>query len=429
MFDQFAHPAEVGNGDAVGTAVSFRLSACATEARTDERGLPDCASHLSGDGLNWDSDQSAVLKLLQLLLDCRSSVNDANLIQSFEREAVSLQLVDALLETLANQRVPHSSANQYELKNQLIYSLLRGHVSSVVLNQAKHLGIDLNQPRAVILIDATDYIFNSKTEQSHASASKQRVQTVINSIVSFFHLPNDTICADLGNGKVCVLKASNTKNLDPWATHTDAGDELGASWANLSALKRAADALLTRLRSDTSTAINIGIGRYHPGFQGLARSYEDARVALSLGRRFQGCNRVHCLGELGIAAFIGIADEETKIDLAKYLLSPLDEETELLATLDTFFAENCCPSSTAKRLSIHRNTLSYRLDKIASLTGLEPRKFDDAVQMRLSLLLRSLQLQSVPQSASQSASQSALLSEPQTPTRPAHSRTKLSVNK
>jgi carbohydrate diacid regulator len=92
---------------------------------------------------------------------------------------------------------------------------------------------------------------------------------------------------------------------------------------------------------------------------------------------------------LGIAAFVGVADESTKVDLAKYLLSPLDHEPELLATLDAFFVENCCPSSTAKRLSIHRNTLSYRLDKIFSLTGLDPRTFDDAVQMRLSLVLRS----------------------------------------
>jgi carbohydrate diacid regulator len=90
---------------------------------------------------------------------------------------------------------------------------------------------------------------------------------------------------------------------------------------------------------------------------------------------------------------VGVADENTKIDLAKYLLSPLDHERELLSTLDVFFTENCCPSATAKQLSIHRNTLSYRLDKIASLTGLDPRKFDNAVQMRLCLLLRSLQCQ------------------------------------
>jgi carbohydrate diacid regulator len=56
-----------------------------------------------------------------------------------------------------------------------------------------------------------------------------------------------------------------------------------------------------------------------------------------------------------------------------------------------FFEENCSPSLSSRRLSIHRNTLSYRLDKITSLTGLDPRQFDQAVQIRLALLLRSFE--------------------------------------
>jgi carbohydrate diacid regulator len=145
------------------------------------------------------------------------------------------------------------------------------------------------------------------------------------------------------------------------------------------------------LRSDTRAPLSIGIGRYHSGLLGLGRSYKDARAALSLGRRFHGHNQVHCLDGLGIASFVGVSDERTKVDLARYLLSPLDHEPELLTTLDTFFAHDCCPSLTAEQLHIHRNTLGYRLDKIASLIGLDPRTFDDAVQIRLSLVLRSLQ--------------------------------------
>lgn len=219
---------------------------------------------------------------------------------------------------------------------------------------------------------------------------QQRANLVIGSIVSFFQLPNDTICAYLGDGEVVVLKASDTKNLGNWANRGDVPEQCSSSWANLTALKRAARALLMRLQDDTGTSINIGIGRYHPGIRGLAQSYQDARAALSLGSRFRGHNQVHCLDGLGIAAFIGIGDERTKIELATYLLSPLDHEPELIATLDAFFAEDCCPSTTANRLSIHRNTLSYRLDKINLLTGFNPRRFDDAVQMRLALLLRKL---------------------------------------
>jgi carbohydrate diacid regulator len=91
-----------------------------------------------------------------------------------------------------------------------------------------------------------------------------------------------------------------------------------------------------------------------------------------------------------MAAFVGVSDESTKVDLAKYLLGPLDHEPDLLDTLQAFFQEDCSPSDTAKRLHIHRNTLSYRLNKIALLSGLNPTRFDDAVQMRLALVLRSL---------------------------------------
>jgi len=92
---------------------------------------------------------------------------------------------------------------------------------------------------------------------------------------------------------------------------------------------------------------------------------------------------------LGAAAFVGLPDEETKLDLATHLLTPLGQDEDLIETLQVFFEENCSPSLSSRRLSIHRNTLSYRLDKITSLTGLDPRQFDQAVQIRLALLLRS----------------------------------------
>ena len=302
-------------------------------------------------------------------------------------EAISPRLAQVLVELVIHQTTGQArSLYSPEVKHQFLADLLHGRLSDeVAIDQAKPLGIDLSPPRAVILIDAADFVLaggSSETEK------RRRAQLVIGSVVSFFHLPSDTICADLGEGKVAVLKASDSKNLELWADLP--GGESSSSWTNLTALRRAADALLLRLRNDTRAVVSLGIGRYHPGVRGLARSYQDAQAALSLGSRFQGCNRVHCLGRLGIAAFVGIADERTKIELARYLLSPLDHEPDLLTTLNAFFTEDCCPSTTAKRLSIHRNTLSYRLEKIASLTGLEPRRFDDAVQMRLALVLRSL---------------------------------------
>ncbi len=314
-------------------------------------------------------------------------------------ETIPPRLAQALVDLVVNQvAVVDRLPNGVELKNKLIYDLLHGTTTNQarVLREAKLLGMDLSPPRAVILIDAAEFVRGTPDPRAEprfgAAEMGRRSQLLIGSVVGFFLLPDETICAASGDGEVAVLKASDSKNLASWVDQDDDPESPGASWANLNALKRAGQALLVRLRHDTGGrfGLNVGIGRYHPGVRGLARSYGDARAALSLGRRIHGHNRIHCLDALGVAAFVGLADERTKFDLATHLLSPLDHEPDLLETLRVFFEEDRCPSSAAARLGVHRNTLGYRLEKVATLSGLDPRRFDDAVQIRLALLLRSL---------------------------------------
>lgn len=310
-------------------------------------------------------------------------------------EPMSERLVQALASVVSEQATAVDQLpNIDQLKNQFIHSLLRGEIEDDehVLREAQILGMDVSRPRSVLLIDAAEFIMGSSAEElslGQATERQYRAQTVISSIVRFFSLPNATICAYIGNGEVAVLKACGTQDLMAWAENQERTESLGPSWANLSALKRAGSALLSRLQGDVSSTVSIGIGRYHPGLRGLAWSYRDAQTALGLGKRVRPTSRVHCLDSLGAAAFVGLPDEETKLDLARHLLTPLEQDHELIATLQSFFEENCSPSLASRRLSIHRNTLSYRLDKITSLTGLDPRQFDQAVQIRLALLLRS----------------------------------------
>jgi carbohydrate diacid regulator len=311
-------------------------------------------------------------------------------------ETVSPRVLHALVDLMVSQitvveRLPH----QHELKDRFIVDLLHHPAanSESLSREANVLGIDLSAPRAVLVIDAAEYILRVDSDLGRMSNGeiRRRAQHVISGVVRYFKLPDAAICAYLGDGEVAVLKASNSQNLQTWLDPLHDDSESGASWANLTALKRAAQGLLDALRAETQTSVNVGVGRYHPGIRGLASSYDDARVALSLGARVGGQNLVHCLDGLGLAAFVGVADERMKVDLARYLLSPLDHEPELLETIETFFREDCCPSSTAKQLSIHRNTLGHRLNKVKALTGLDPRHFDDAVQIRLACVLRVLE--------------------------------------
>lgn len=407
------------------------------------------------------------------------------LVEPLSGEAIPPHLAQALVELLATQAELLDGLDglpdRHQRKNQFVYRLLfepprDAESEALLVRQGQMLGIDLSLPRAAIVIDASDYLLpheetreaqeglaeqeralrlrltnggatdrmEASTDEAagarlrHAQRSERserdeaqmqrRAQRIIDAVVSFFHLPSDTICAYVGGGEVVVLKASGTRDLLAWADKrpearamstrasspaVPAGMEgaedvdrlqpsqepsssslrARASWADLSALKRAGAGLLSRIRRDTGASISIGIGRYHPGIGGLSRSYQDARAALLLGRHFQGANQLHCLDGLGIAAFVGIADDRTKLELAWHLLGPLDHEPELIETLQVFFAADCSASRAAERLALHRNTLTYRLEKVTQLTGLDPRHFEQAIQIRLALLLRSLQHQ------------------------------------
>ncbi len=247
-------------------------------------------------------------------------------------EKLSPKLTQAYINLMISQITYPTPSSQQIFKNQVIYNLLQGHIKdeALALQQAALLGIDFSPPRAVILIDATEAILTASYGAEAPSYEQQRrSQAIIASTVTFFNLPDDTICADLGGGQFAVLKASDSKNLHPWANHSGThADAVGSSWTNLEALKRAANALLEQLRETTSTTVCIGIGRYHPGILGVSRSYQDAQVALRLGRRFNGRNRVYCLDDVGMAAFACVADERTKVDLALHLLRPLNTEPD-----------------------------------------------------------------------------------------------------
>jgi carbohydrate diacid regulator len=313
-----------------------------------------------------------------------------------QSDSLPTKLVELLVGLTGNpSRSIEDAPNYREIQRRFIEGVLRDPqlTEADILLGGQIFGIDLTRPRAVILVDASDSILIGEraVEPDVDDALEQRqAKAVITCIVNYFSLPRDTICAYIGNGEVAILKASSSRDLAGWVEQQDNASWGPMSWANLSALKRAAEGLLETLQRETHSEITVGLGRYHPGIRGLARSYQDARAALSLGVQYEGVNRVHCLDRLGIASFVGVADQRTKIDLSAHLLSPLDHAPELIETLEAFFAENCGPSCTAIRLEIHRNTLRYRLDKIASLTGLDPRIFDDAVQIRLALVVRML---------------------------------------
>ncbi|RUS45621.1 CdaR family transcriptional regulator [Cohnella sp. AR92] len=123
--------------------------------------------------------------------------------------------------------------------------------------------------------------------------------------------------------------------------------------------------------------------------ESLVQTVASLRETIYLGRKFHVGMQVHLPWMVHLERLLNGIPEATRIRFMEEMVGRPDlfTEPETISTLDAFFAMDCNVSETAKRLFIHRNTLLYRLDKLKQETGLDVRSFNDAVLVRIMLLL------------------------------------------
>ncbi|WP_344944976.1 helix-turn-helix domain-containing protein, partial [Actinomadura miaoliensis] len=104
------------------------------------------------------------------------------------------------------------------------------------------------------------------------------------------------------------------------------------------------------------------------------------RARLALRRPWTGRRR---LDDLELPVLLARVDEAERAAMAGRVLGALPGE--LRRTLRAYLDHDRDAAAAARALNVHRNTLAYRLTKIADLTGRDPRRFTDAVTLRVAL--------------------------------------------
>ncbi|HEU5101315.1 MAG TPA: helix-turn-helix domain-containing protein [Roseiflexaceae bacterium] len=293
----------------------------------------------------------------------------------------------ALAELLIRQMtVLDPFARQRWVQAKFVYDLLHRQLdssSTAVIQEAACLGIDLSIPRAVVLIDVkqviTQYTVRDssdtilplvthmlRVERSHTDLIEHARRAIAMS---------DLDCYSIIDHRWLALLAVVDR------TMVGGGQRL---------LDHDVQHFLNELTRSLGITTSAGIGHAYSSWPALAQSFIDARFALEMGTRLQGAGRVFRVEGLGLASFIGNDDQRMKQDLAQRLIQPVSAEPDLIVTLDVFLRAHLSPSVAAQILHIHRHTLTYRLAKIARLSGLDPRRFEDATQLYAALLLWNL---------------------------------------
>ncbi|HEX2988520.1 MAG TPA: helix-turn-helix domain-containing protein, partial [Chloroflexota bacterium] len=155
------------------------------------------------------------------------------------------------------------------------------------------------------------------------------------------------------------------------------------------------------IRSRAESALDgwrvaAGVGRPAQSHSGLVTTYREAEGALGIGIRVNGPSSTTYFGSLGILRLLAQVGNAVELQCFRAeMLGKLEDHDrkaggELLKTLEAFFQCHGNLSRTAEELSLHRNSLLYRLQRVEEISGLEMD--DPEVRLSLQVALKVRQL-------------------------------------
>jgi sugar diacid utilization regulator len=119
----------------------------------------------------------------------------------------------------------------------------------------------------------------------------------------------------------------------------------------------------------------IGVGRTHPGLQGLATSLDEAHNTLEHAGRLGFTTPILNAADLLVFPVL-LRDRDAIIDLVTTVLGPLATARggarPYLDTLAVLFDNHGNYTATARQMHLSVRAVTYRLDRIRALTGYHP---------------------------------------------------------
>jgi sugar diacid utilization regulator len=237
-------------------------------------------------------------------------------------------------------------------RRELIDDLLRGdsHLGELV-ERSEPFGLDLTRPHLVVLAATDEHL---PDVEAASSALERRILDWVGD--------RDVLVATKDGLLVVVAPAGPGAPGQP-ASREPVKDDIGVL----------IEAELRRLPRGVPWRVTVG--RAYPGAYGIARSYEEAREALTMARTLRLDAPVTHAGDLLIYRVL-VRDQPAIVDLVHTVLGPLalarDGAEPLLQTLSAYFEAGGVATEAAVRLHLSVRAVTYRLERVRTLTGYDP---------------------------------------------------------
>jgi purine catabolism regulator len=266
--------------------------------------------------------------------------------------AIERAAMVAALTMLKDMAVQQTEAR---LQADVISQLLSDDPNSLAVeDKANRLGLDLNLPQRVLLIQPPEKVVPSLRQATKLSHSLN-------------HLSQKHIVQPLGQKFILILP----------------GDVEAQS---------VCQALLNSL-----PGAKIGVGEPAPTLVELSHSHQQASEALKIGLALDNRTAIYHFAQLGFLHWLYQIPPSARSSnpyLSRIHTLATEERAaraHLLRTLEVFLDCGGNASETARLLKIHRNTLSYRLKQIELLCNISLTSPDDRLNLQIAIKAHRLQ--------------------------------------
>ncbi len=138
----------------------------------------------------------------------------------------------------------------------------------------------------------------------------------------------------------------------------------------------------------------VGLSSFYTDPADIGRAIQEAELVLDVLRRSDGAGS-EGLQEIGTGTYrllfrvLASHPEEVR-SFYEDTIAPVvryDDQyrTDLVGTLEAYFAHNCNMNATAAAIFAHRHTVAYRLDRVRELSGLDATQSEDRERLGLGL--------------------------------------------
>ena len=249
------------------------------------------------------------------------------------------------------QRLVAAYKEKYDVNSFLQNLLLDNLLLVDIYNRAKQLKIDTSARRIVFVIKTW----------------KKKDESAVELVRSLYSSRNKHFVTEVDEDSIILIK-----NLEKDETFEEQ--------------ETTASTLVDMLNTEVMTMASVAYGTIVEDIKEISSSYKEAKMALDVGKIFYPDKMVISYKSLGIGRLIyqlpvSLCDMFLEEVFGGHMPDEADEET--LNIVNGFFENNLNISETARKLYLHRNTLTYRLEKIEKLTGLNVKNFEDAMTFKI----------------------------------------------